>query len=80
MFDRHEYNPVYDYSKLRGRVKEKIGTDGAFAKALGRTANYMTRIFQNKTALDSKDILRACEVLEIGPEEIGLYFFTLKVH
>lgn len=70
----------YNYSKLRGRIKEKIGTEGEFAKRLGRTQNYLTKVFQNKTYLSQKDIALSVDILEIEPIEIGTYFFTKEVH
>lgn len=72
--------PKYDYSKLRGRIKEKCGTEGAFAKKIRRSHNYLTSVFQGKSYFSQKDIGRGAEVLEIAPVEIGEYFFIKKVH
>lgn len=70
----------YDYSKLRGRIKEKIGTEGEFAKRIGRTQNYVSKVFRNGTYFGQQDIDSGAEVLEIPIEEIGVYFFTPEVH
>lgn len=70
----------YDYSKLRGRIKEKLGTEREFASRIGRTANYISKVFQNGTYLGQEDIASGAEVLDIPVGEIGVYFFTPEVH
>lgn len=70
----------YDYSKLRGRIKEKLGTEREFASRIGRTANYVSKVFQNGTYLAQNDISTGAEVLDIPVCEIGVYFFTQEVH
>ena len=72
--------PKYDYSKLRGRIKEKCGTEGTFAREIRRSHNYLTNVFQGKSYFSQKDIDRGSEVLGIIPNEIGVYFFTKEVH
>lgn len=66
----------YNYSKLRGRIKEICGTEGRFAKEIGRTQNYLTKIFQNKSYLSQKDIETGSRVLKIDDSEIPTYFFN----
>jgi hypothetical protein len=68
--------PTYDYSKLRGRIREKIGTEGEFAKRIGRTPNYISKVFRNVTYLSQEDISTSAALLEIPTNEIGTYFFT----
>lgn len=70
----------YDYSKLRGRIKEKLGTEREFALRIGRTANYVSKVFQNGTYLAQNDIANGADVLDIPVDEIGVYFFTPEVH
>lgn len=70
----------YDYSKLRGRIKEKLGTEREFALRIGRTANYVSKVFQNGTYLAQNDIANGADVLDIRVDEIGVYFFTPEVH
>lgn len=70
----------YDYSKLRGRIKEKLGTEREFASRIERTANYVSKVFQNGTYLTQNDIANGAEVLDIPIGEIGTYFFTPEVH
>lgn len=70
----------YDYSKLRGRIKEKLGTEKKFAYKIGRTPNYVSKVFRNSTYLSQEDIAIGAEVLGIPTVEIGVYFFTPEVH
>lgn len=70
----------YDYSKLRGRIKEKLGTEREFASRIGRTANYVSKVFQNGTYLAQNDIANGADILDIPVDEIGVYFFTPEVH
>ncbi len=70
----------YDYSKLRGLIKEKLKTEGEFARRIGRSHNYLTKVFNGQTYLNHRDIAMGAEVLEIPKEDIGVYFFTKEVH
>lgn len=71
---------MYDYSKLRGLIREKLKTERDFAKALGRSHNFVSQVFKGDTFFSQTDIETAVEVLGINPNDIGLYFFTKKVH
>ena len=70
----------FDYAKLRGLIREKLGTEGAFARAIGRSHNFVSQVFNGNSYFDHKDIINAVGILGIVPEDIGLYFFTIKVH
>lgn len=70
----------YDYSKLRGRIKEKLGTESEFSRRIGRTPNYVSKVFRNGTYFGQEDIASGAEVLDIPVGEIGVYFFTTEVH
>lgn len=72
--------PKYDYRKLRGRIKEKVGTEGDFAKKINRSQNYLTNVFNGKSYLNQKDISNSADVLDIPENEIGIYFFVKEVH
>ena len=66
----------FKYAKLRARIKEKFGTEGNFAEALGLSQNSVSRKFNDKVQFSSDDIRTWCELLEIPVEESGLYFFA----
>lgn len=79
MFERTTFCPTYDYSELRGKIKTVLGTEGRFAKEIGRTHNFVSKVFKGLSYFDSKDICKAAEVLEIDVCDIGFYFYTQKV-
>lgn len=66
-----------DFSKLRGRIKEKLGSEARFAKCIGISAVSLSYTFSKKRYFSSAEIQKACkkEVLDIPKEEIGEYFF-----
>ena len=69
-----------NYSKLRGRIREKCGTEGAFAKSIGRSSKFISDVFQGRAYFNAEDIYKAVEVLQIPIVEIGEYFFCHEVH
>lgn len=72
---------MFDYSKLIGRIIEKFGTRRAFAEAIGISENSMSQKLSHKMAITTDDIKEWCkpELLDIACDEIGVYFFALKV-
>lgn len=69
---------VFDFSKLRGRIKEQFGSEKAFAEALGMTTSSLSARLNGKIQFDSDEIYLAAELLNIPDEEIGAYFFKPK--
>ncbi len=69
----------YDYSKLRGRIKEKCGTQDAFSEKLGIGRVSLSQRLNNQLEFSQDEMLKACSILEISMEDIPRYFFTLKV-
>lgn len=72
---------MFDYSKLIGRIVEKFGTRKAFAEAYGISENAMSQKLSGKMAITTDDIKAWCkpEFLDIQCDQIGEYFFKLKV-
>lgn len=70
----------YDYRKLRGRIREVLGNEGDYAKAIKRSHNYLTKVFNGKSYFSQKDITIGANVLNIPECEIGAFYFTKKVH
>ncbi len=69
----------FDYSKLRGRIKEIFGTQEKFAKAVGLSDVSISAKLNNKSEWTQREINRAAIVLKIKKEEISNYFFYPKV-
>ena len=70
---------IFDYSRLRGRIYEKYSTQNEFVRALGCSNTTFSTKMNNKVKFTSADIIKMVELLDIRKEEIGEYFFTLKV-
>jgi len=71
----------YDYSKLKGRVTEKLGSLKKYAEMLSLSDTALTNKLKNKTAFSQDEILKSMEkdVLDIPEIDVSLYFFTRKV-
>ena len=70
---------IFDLSKLKGRIVEKFDTNSNFADKLGISLQQLSPKLTGKTAITKADIVEWCELLDISVDEIGVYFFTLKV-
>ena len=71
----------YDFSKIRGRIKEKLGSEAKFAEKLDISSASLSSKFNNRSDFTTSEISRATDedVLDISTEEIGSYFFTRKL-
>lgn len=67
---------MFNLAKLKGRIIEKYGSQGAFAEHIKRTQAYVSGVLNGRSFLDAKDVYEWAEALEIEKEDIGLYFFT----
>lgn len=71
----------YDYSKLKGRIREYFGTNKAFAESL----NLSEQSIYNKLSEDTTNTFTQDEIfyciqrLNIKPEELIEIFFKEKV-
>ena len=63
------------YPKLRGAIREKFGTQGAFAKALGVNQATLVRKLAGKAEFKIDEVQTAVELLDIPHDRIGEYFF-----
>lgn len=70
---------MFDYSKLRGRIKEIFGTQDAFADAVGIGRVSLSKRLNNALEFTQDEMIKSAAVLKFPPEEIPLYFFTEKV-
>lgn len=69
----------FDYSKLLGRIKECGYTQESLAKRIGIAESSICLKLNNKADFKKIEVFLICEALGISIEEIGAYFFTLKV-
>lgn len=66
---------IFDYSKLRGKIREVCGSEKEFATALEISDTTLSSIFNNKSEFRQSQIQHACTLLQIPAEEIEQYFF-----
>ena len=69
----------YDYSKLLGRITEKMGTQAKLANAMNISERTCSLKLNGKIPFKQTEIVQACQVLEIADCDIPSYFFNLKV-
>lgn len=77
MVEKKKHN--YDFSKLKGRIREKLGTQKEYSERIGISEGYLYKIFANDSKFDQDDIENsiAPDVLDIERKEIPDYFLTL---
>ena len=64
------------YPKLRGMIREKFGTQAAFAEALDMSENTLSCKLNGKTEWSRSEIETACKLLDIPMTEAHAYFFA----
>ena len=69
---------VFCYKKLRGRIREKFGTEAAFAAALGMSRTSLSLRLNNAAQFTKDDMEKSADLLSFPIEEIHLYFFCDK--
>lgn len=70
---------AFNYSKLRGKIREIFGTQEDFAKAIGIGTVSLSYKLNNKSEWSQQEINKAVELLNIQDDQIVLYFFTQEV-
>lgn len=70
---------IFDYSKLKGRIKEKYNSQKDFAAALNISEVALTNKLNNRTKFTQDEIMNCLDLLVIDLNDIPLYFFTLQV-
>lgn len=67
---------LFDYSKLRGRIREIHSSEAAFAEKLGLTGGALSHKLNGHTDFSHKQIRDSIALLRISKDEIAEYFFT----
>lgn len=68
---------LFQYDKLRGKIKEVCGTNFKFAELMGVSNSTISAKLNNKSEFSQPEIFRAVEVLGLEKSEIPQYFFCL---
>ena len=67
------------HAKLRGRIIEKFGSYRAFAKAINKSEQTVNTKLSGKSGFSEDNIIEWSNALDIGPEEVGAFYFTEKL-
>lgn len=70
---------MYDYSKLKGKIRELGMTQNEFANEIGITAQTLNLRFRNKRFFKQEEIEKTMLLFNEPLENIQTYFFTKKV-
>ena len=62
-------------AKLKGKIKEKYGTQARFAEALGKDQSTISQKLAGKTDWTAPEIKESCILLGIPFEEVKNYYF-----
>ncbi len=65
----------FDYSKLRGIIREKFKTQEKFALELGISSASLSDKLNEKSDFSHSEIATSCKILGISAEHIKDYFF-----
>lgn len=65
------------YAKLRGKIKEKFGTQDSFAAAMNMNRSTLSMKLNGKSDWTVLEIEQSCSLLNIPIVEAHAYFFTV---
>ncbi len=66
---------AYNYSKLRGKIREIYGTQENFSEELGISSASLSAKLNNHVDFSQTEISAIVKLLEIPAAELSLYFF-----
>lgn len=67
---------AFDYSKLRGKIREVYKTQEAFANAMGCSTATISSKLNCNVDFTQDEIAKAVAALRLSMEDIPTYFFT----
>lgn len=73
------HRETYNYSKLRGRIKEVCGTQAIFAENVGLSTCTVSKKLNNEVEFTQGEIHDICKLLNISFWQIPQYFFDRVV-
>ena len=72
-------NSNFDHSKLRGKIKEKFGSESSLSKEMGLSPTSISYRLNNIVEFSSTEIYRLIVLLDLPGDKIKEYFFEEKV-
>ncbi|WP_419145005.1 DUF739 family protein [Limosilactobacillus reuteri] len=70
---------IFNYDKLKDRMQQLRYNQVSLAKATNIERVTLNRKINNRIMFKQDEILSIANALDIGSDEIGVYFFTLIV-
>lgn len=70
---------AFDYSKLRGKIKEVFGTQEKFADAMSMSTVTLSAKLNGRVDWTQAEMNLACDLFGVPYEFIPILFFTKKV-
>lgn len=70
---------LYDYSKLKGSIREKYGKQEDFATAMGIGLSTLNLKLNNRAEWSQEEMKMAMALLDKPLNDLNQYFFTHKV-
>lgn len=67
----------FDYSKLRGRIRQLYGTETKFAAVIGMSTVSLSAKLNNKVGWSESEIMKCLELLKIPLKHVTEYFFCI---
>lgn len=61
---------------LKGEIIKKYGSQGKFAKHIGKTEQTVTAKLNGRSRFSQDDIVEWCNALDISANNVGKYFFA----
>lgn len=69
----------FDYSVLRGKIRERYGTEQALASAIGMDRATLSMKLNNRREFTQQEICKVMDALHEDRALASKYFFTLKL-
>ena len=71
---------VYDYSRLKTRMKEHRYSIGTLAEDLDITRVSLSKKLNNHQSFTQDEIVKSAKLMDIDDDQIALYFFASVVN
>ena len=69
----------YDYSKLKGRIKELNMTLNNFAEKLGISEQTLHKKFNSQTYFTQEEVEKAMKIISVPLSKVQCYFFQKEI-
>lgn len=66
---------MYDHNKLRGKIREKYGSEVKFAKSMGLSQATLSAKLNDKVDFTRTELIKMQELLNISDDEFRGIFF-----